>query len=63
MNNDPFWIVILALGSGLVGSILTLVGGYYVQRALSEREAKRNSQKRCLIQVLEISHIIGACYA
>lgn len=63
MNNDPFWIVILALSSGLVGSILALVGGYYVQKVLSDREAKRKSQKRCFIQVLEISHIIGACYA
>lgn len=53
-------VILLALCSGLAGTIIGLAGGYWAQKRLSDRERRIRISQWCFSQVLLLCHFIAA---
>jgi hypothetical protein len=56
-------VVLLAISSGLLGAVVTLVGGYFVKKKLSDRENQRKTAQLCFSKMLEVSNIFAFSFA
>lgn len=53
-------LILVALCSGLAGAIITLAGGYFVQKRLADRERRMKINQWCFSQIIMFSKVIAA---